>query len=264
MIRPINDGLDHINIYSQGKTDLGRWLSNFANAPIEIPNKGEFQSIEGYWYWLGCKDDKLRELHGIEAKKYGQNKKRKEVKNFEEKIKKAILIKLKTYPDMRNKLKESYLPFEHYYVFKNKKVKGSAIWVIDFIEDIRRSLNKERNLRIVLDGHKSIDFDKAYEKVQQFLFWNELDPKEIEFVSTKRGTPGSVAVSMSLNKKSKCKRFSFNNRDYRTNMTKTILNKQIAYYGDMILLIWGKGMGRSSAIMNKMEELNKEVHEVYV
>jgi len=34
MINPEEDGITHINIYSKGKTDLGRMLSNFAKLPF--------------------------------------------------------------------------------------------------------------------------------------------------------------------------------------------------------------------------------------
>ena len=35
MYKPKDDGITHINIYSQGKTQLGRFLSNFEPSPIE-------------------------------------------------------------------------------------------------------------------------------------------------------------------------------------------------------------------------------------
>ena len=44
------DGMTHINVYSKGKTEIGRWLSNFAYSPIDLGNEGYFSSIEGYWY----------------------------------------------------------------------------------------------------------------------------------------------------------------------------------------------------------------------
>jgi hypothetical protein len=43
-----DDGITHINIYSKGKTELGRWLSNFTYHPIETED-GKFDSVEGYW-----------------------------------------------------------------------------------------------------------------------------------------------------------------------------------------------------------------------
>jgi len=45
------DGIDHINLYSRGHTELGQYLSNFAYTPIQTED-GRFNSIEAYWYWL--------------------------------------------------------------------------------------------------------------------------------------------------------------------------------------------------------------------
>ena len=50
---PATDGINHINIYSKGKTEVGRILSNF-NTPFfkyETPH-GKFRSLEGYYHWL--------------------------------------------------------------------------------------------------------------------------------------------------------------------------------------------------------------------
>ena len=52
MINPKQDGISHVNIYSQGKTELGRMLSNFYHYQV-ITKDGNFTSVEGYWYWLG-------------------------------------------------------------------------------------------------------------------------------------------------------------------------------------------------------------------
>lgn len=54
---PKMDGVTHINIYSKGKTQLGRVASNFAYFPFEIPNDGRFSSVEGYWHWLGLEEN---------------------------------------------------------------------------------------------------------------------------------------------------------------------------------------------------------------
>lgn len=36
--KPEMDGIDHINVYSKGKTELGKLLSNFARTPFENAN----------------------------------------------------------------------------------------------------------------------------------------------------------------------------------------------------------------------------------
>lgn len=79
MIDPTQDGINHINIYIQGKTSIGKILSNFYHYNI-ITKDGNFNSIEGYWYWLGIEDCKekeiLRNLYGYTAKKTGNELKR--------------------------------------------------------------------------------------------------------------------------------------------------------------------------------------------
>jgi hypothetical protein len=39
--KPEDDGKTHINVYSKGLTELGQFLSNFAEAPAQTPD-GEF------------------------------------------------------------------------------------------------------------------------------------------------------------------------------------------------------------------------------
>jgi len=72
------DGVTHVNIYSKAKTELGRWLSNFAYAPIRITGHGRFASIEAYWYWLkdnvptssACSRSTLFRLHRMFGGEY--------------------------------------------------------------------------------------------------------------------------------------------------------------------------------------------------
>lgn len=79
---PINDGLEHINIYSKGRTELGRILSNFYEEEFDTVNgDGKFMSIEGYYHWLGLDEncpnkDILRTLSGYKAREIGKNLKR--------------------------------------------------------------------------------------------------------------------------------------------------------------------------------------------
>ncbi len=139
------DGVDHINVYSKGKTDLGRFLSNFANTPFHCSD-GSFASIEGYWYWLGtCHNnrDDLRVMFGSEAKSYGRflaalpEWKIREP-NFQAKIKWAIQEKLWAYPQYLKQLSECKLPLTHYYVILGKvKTAPQHNWVIDYLEGFK-------------------------------------------------------------------------------------------------------------------------------
>lgn len=147
-MNPLNDGVDHINVYSKGRTALGRLLTNFAYSPFVHPEDGKFTSVEGYWYWLSTKDDALRGLHGFHAKKRGREiggKDWLEDDVFKTKIKEAIKCKLDQNPKIKALLLASSLPLTHYYVFGNlDKPKVVNVpegqWILDCIEQYRGSV----------------------------------------------------------------------------------------------------------------------------
>lgn len=149
-----NDGIDHINIYSQGKTQLGKMLSNFYKCRINT-NHGYFNSVEGYWFWLGlpskAENEKeiLRTLHGYQAKKIGTELVKKygrcDVEDFNRCILKAIWIKVKLNKHLfTDEYKE--LPLEHYYNFGGKivDVKDKYKWMIDGIRKMRDKIYEDR------------------------------------------------------------------------------------------------------------------------
>jgi hypothetical protein len=156
MINPNDDGISHINIYSQGKTELGKMLSNFYKYKI-ITKDGEFNSVEGYWYWLGIEDcqekDILRKLYGYNAKKNGNELKKKYApridEEFEKKILNAIWYKVKRNSYMFTSDIAS-LPLEHYYNFGGKvvDVKDKYSWMINGIDKMRNYILKSTTKEI--------------------------------------------------------------------------------------------------------------------
>lgn len=151
VIDPKEDGFTHVNIYSQGKTHLGKMLSNFYEFKINTPD-GKFMSVEAYWYWLGIEDcdekEILRGLSGNQAKKTGVELS-KTLRNrvddkFEEKIIKAIWYKVKRHKHMFGRF--ARLPFEHYYNYGGKvvDVKEKHMWMIDGIDKMRQYILKEQ------------------------------------------------------------------------------------------------------------------------
>lgn len=146
-LKPENDGIDHINVYSKGKTELGKFLTNFAHTPVTTED-GHFESIEGYWYWLSCNDDDLRLLHGWKAKELGRKLEALDWcddDEFKRKILAAIEWKIRWALDSSFYFpyKESTLPFVHYYVYDNKIIKPKeGKWIMDFLESFRKALNE--------------------------------------------------------------------------------------------------------------------------
>lgn len=140
MWKPENDGIDHLNVYSKGKTKLGRLLTNFARTPF-VCEDGQFNSVEGYWYWLGCGNEALRTAIGFEAKKIGRESGAPDwisTAEFQGKIKAAIKAKLEYNPTIMNDLKACKLPLTHYYVYGNKVVPVyAADWILEFLESFK-------------------------------------------------------------------------------------------------------------------------------
>lgn len=117
-IKPEEDGIFHINIYSKGVTEIGRLLSHFAYSPFIHPVYGKFLSLESFWYYLstGCLHESLKTAIGFKAKQEGRKYPRVKCENFWEQIKDANKMKLEQNPYIAELLKQSTLPFEHYYV----------------------------------------------------------------------------------------------------------------------------------------------------
>lgn len=124
---PIDDGITHLNAYSNGKTELGRFCSNFARCPIETED-GYFESIEGYWGWLSVSEgnptrEEFRNLCGYEAKKkkedaFQQGDPGRFEPEFQRKIRDAIHAKFQTTQGMeilKHNKELLSLPIAHYY-----------------------------------------------------------------------------------------------------------------------------------------------------
>lgn len=182
MIDPNKDGIDHINIYSKGKTALGKFLSNFTQCDVETKH-GEFGSIEAYWYWLlagltservcykcdgdgvifashgpelfgpcaECNRESLRYLSGFEAKKAGKkicgiDYPAEKDQTFQDCISEAVGFKIEN-SAFRKEFVKSKLPFAHYYVYSGKVMEPtSGRWVIEHIEQLRKEYGKMSSL----------------------------------------------------------------------------------------------------------------------
>lgn len=123
------DGVDHINVYSKGKTELGRKLSNFAYTPFTHPKLGSFKCVEGFWYYLITGDERLRKTSGWESKYLGRTLKNLREHPNEEELLEAYKAKLKYNPDIKNLLNKNTLPFAHYHVYGDKIVEAKEwLW----------------------------------------------------------------------------------------------------------------------------------------
>ena len=161
---PKYEGADHINIYTKSKLRIGRALSNFFHSVFIHPEYGKFQSVEGFYYWIltGQMHDKLKELHGIEAKDFGESKSKlvKIDKNFKEEIQKAIAHKIIQNDYIQRLLIKTELPLTKYYYYGDPLVSPQVYdlskkhdYMVHAIEEIRIRLKKDG--RIIRDNSKS-------------------------------------------------------------------------------------------------------------
>lgn len=150
-IDPNLDGVDHINIYTKGKTWLGRSLSNLSDHSFVMNGYGKFRCVEAFWYYYltGCQHEELKDLSGFEAKQLGKTFRNDRIDkdggiNDEQKeiIKEAIRCKLRQNKNILKELTNSTLPFKHYYWYGDSNPKiiemSQYNWMIEEIERIRK------------------------------------------------------------------------------------------------------------------------------
>ncbi len=153
------DGINHINVYSKGKTELGRLLSNFAETMIKT-KKGDFHSVESWWYWIKMNninssclvplfDEKqihaIRHRPGKSAKDYFRflYKQDSVVNNpSKEQLKEIYKLKLEQHPRIKKLLLKNTLPLTHYYIMFEKKISADEyLWTVQLWEEIKNELN---------------------------------------------------------------------------------------------------------------------------
>lgn len=119
---PENDGIDHINVYSKGKTKLGKMLSNFAWTPFVLDEIGPFCTVEGWWYYTLTGDERFRTTSGWESKELGKKLPVNGHIPTEEELADVYEAKLQAHPQIKKMLNECSLPLAHYYVYSGKVV----------------------------------------------------------------------------------------------------------------------------------------------
>jgi hypothetical protein len=158
MMSPLADGHTHINIYSKGRTELGKLLSNFSRTTFHHNWYGTFNSVEAFWHWRKlygseAPDDELDQLKLLEGHdalrvgrllrgKYQAHPKAEET--FQEDVLNVITAKILGKRKLKRLLRLSTLPFQHYYWYGNihsaKVTNGHCEWMVAHIESIRAGL----------------------------------------------------------------------------------------------------------------------------
>ncbi|QVD49404.1 hypothetical protein LUCX_334 [Xanthomonas phage vB_XciM_LucasX] len=153
---PAKDGIDHINCYSKAQTALGQQLSNFSHVPFDHPEFGFFASLEAYWYWLktGMQHNSLRRLYGATAKSAGirQLEVRMDVEEFHRLFSDGIRLRIAQNPKLRAAVRQSTLPFRHYYVYGTNppvvRDQTRMYWQMEVMEEVRATLKRDEPIKL--------------------------------------------------------------------------------------------------------------------
>ena len=254
--QPINDGIDHINIYSKGDTKLGVLLSNLTRTPFVHHLYGEFQSVEGFWYYCatGHQHERLRDLYGYEAKKVGRSYKSEENDDFIEEIKEALYLKLRDNPEIKHMLIESTLPFAHYYYYGTKEdpkvIRDNFEWLSQAYEDIRTEL---RGYNVIIAGSRGIT---DYEEVKQAYIQADLPIRTI--VSGKANGVDTLGEKLAKELKVPVLEYPADWDKYGKSAG-YVRNKEMAVVADALIAIWdGESKGTKNMI-DIMRYMGKKV-----
>lgn len=152
-----NDGETHINTGDQAETELGRMLSQGHRFPFSHSYLGDFQCINGFWTYVTSKvrHDRVRSLTGNDLRVFSKNLESRRVDNFIYILLGAQWEKINGSAKLKQMVKDSTLPFDCYYVKRQKPANGNAVyslrvrprhaeWIIWGFEEIRNALKENR------------------------------------------------------------------------------------------------------------------------
>lgn len=155
-----DDGVDHINLFRDGKTDVGRLLCLDHVRSWEHEILGPFRSLNTLMYFLRAKHrtDLIRTMVGSELHSFVQTRCGgfgDRIPYFREIILDSIWRRVKVFNDLSAALTKSTLPFDCY---RENEVGlrfrfGHSPWLILGYEEIRRALKegREPNFRRIAD-----------------------------------------------------------------------------------------------------------------
>lgn len=161
----VEDGVDHINILEQSKTDLGRFLAHNSLYEFRHDKFGKFKTIEAFWYYIQSveRDDRIRVMHGRSLKSFISCLTMQHITNFRAIIMHTNFQKIKQYDFAVKLMKESTLPFDCYYINESGVLARPPYfkWLLRGFEELRKAIKEdaEPNLVFLLDSKKSGIYD---------------------------------------------------------------------------------------------------------
>ena len=141
------DGVDHINVSNQAKTELGQSLAQDVFIPFVHPVYGKFNTITGFWYFISSsnRDERCRTMRSSKLRMLFKGQKLPPVKNFKAIILEAYWLKIIQHEAIKKELMESTLPIDCYFFKEGENDRTrprNHRWLLQGLNEIRNALKK--------------------------------------------------------------------------------------------------------------------------
>lgn len=171
------DGLDHINIWEQAETPLGKFLSHNNDKSFTHNLFGKFNNMEAFWHYIQSeeRDDRIRVMSGRSLKNFSKKLTITKIVNFRAIIMDANWQRIKKHKSVIEELRRSTLPFDCYYVNSQTSLRIRPTffkWLIKGFEEIRQAVIEDR------DPNFSFLIDKKGSGIYDFVIPNTLQTSE--------------------------------------------------------------------------------------
>lgn len=146
------DGVDHINVSSSAKTQLGKLLTPAAPTPFTHPQIGPFASIDGLRFWLidAAHDDRFRTAaNGMVHRLQQQIKDLVPGNEWQEIVAEAMWLRTLGYPEIAELMTANELPYRCYYLQELNSISlpvevAMGRWLLPVLEEIGRALKARK------------------------------------------------------------------------------------------------------------------------
>lgn len=160
------DGIDHINIWEQAETEIGKFLVHSSPYSIKHRYFGRFKTMEAFWHYIQSneRDDRIRNMSGPVLKKFSKQLTPARVVNFRAIVMDSNWQRIKQHPEQAEMVKESTLPFDCYFINNQSGIRTRPTfykWLVMGFEEIRDALKEKReaNFDFLLDVVKSTTYE---------------------------------------------------------------------------------------------------------
>lgn len=158
----VEDGQDHINIWEQAQTELGKFLAHNSQNPFKHTLFGKFNNMEAFWHYIQSeeRDDRIRVMSGRTLKNFSKKLTMTRITNFRAIIMDSNWQRIKQHKSAVHSLKNSTLPFDCYYINSESLIRVRPTffkWLIKGFEEIRTAVkeNRDPNFAFLLDKRDS-------------------------------------------------------------------------------------------------------------